>query len=149
MTAVEDIRDRDDAGDLAGSRGERLAVRAAGWTELALAAGFGGGAVWAVLHLAANGELPLTPWGFRAMAGPFEDLGVGMFSMLSWAFALVCAVDLLAGFWLLQGRRRGLRLGLLTAVAQFLLGLGFALPFLLAGVPLRVLLALAGRRTLR
>ena len=138
-----------DSVDSGGSRGERLAVRAAGWMQLALAAGFGGGAVWAVLDLAENGELPLTPWGFRAMAGPFEDLGVGVFSMLCWAFALVCAVDLLAGIWLLQGRRRGLRLGLITAVPQLLLGLGFALPFLLAGVPLRALLALAGRRTLR
>jgi hypothetical protein len=65
------------------------------------------------------------------------------------AAAVVCAVDVLAGILLWQRRRAGLRLGLLTAVPQFALGLGFALPFLLAGIPIRVVLALAGRRSLR
>jgi hypothetical protein len=51
--------------------------------------------------------------------------------------------------WLWQGRRRGLRLGLATSIPAVVLGAGFALPFVLVGVPIRVALALAGRRHLR
>jgi len=48
-----------------------------------------------------------------------------------------------------QGQRRGLALGIATTPLAFGLGVGFALPFLLAGVPMRVAFALAGRRDLR
>jgi len=129
--------------------GEVTSVRAAGVLEILVSLGFGGGATWTLLHLAQNGELPMTPWGFRSMAGPFEELGQQTFSVLGWALAAICALDVLAGIWLVQGRRRGFRLGLVTAVPQFALGLGFALPFLLVGIPIRVVLAIAGRRSLR
>ena len=129
--------------------GEVTSVRAAGVLEILVSLGFGGGATWTLLHLAQNGELPMTPWGFRSMAGPFEELGQQTFSVLGWALVATCALDVLAGIWLVQGRRRGFRLGLVTAVPQFALGLGFALPFLLVGIPIRVVLAIAGRRSLR
>jgi len=129
--------------------GEVTSVRAAGVLEILVSLGFGGGATWTLLHLAQNGELPMTPWGFRSMAGPFEELGQQTFSVLGWALVAICALDVLAGIWLVQGRRRGFRLGLVTAVPQFALGLGFALPFLLVGIPIRVVLAIAGRRSLR
>lgn len=124
-------------------------IRAAGVIEVLLSLAFGGGAAWTMLHLAQNGELPMTPWGFRSMSGPFEELGQQTFSVLGWALVAICALDVLAGIWLVQRRRRGFGLGLATAVPQFALGLGFALPFLLVGVPIRVLLAIAGRRSLR
>jgi len=101
------------------------------------------------VHLVQNGELPMTPWGFRAMAGPFERLGGGAFSVLGIALAVVCAVDIVAGVWLWRLQRRGLRLGLVTALPQLALGLGFALPFQLASIPIRVVLGLAARRSLR
>jgi hypothetical protein len=128
---------------------EVTSVRAAGVLEILLSLAFGGGATWTMLHLAQNGELPMTPWGFRSMAGPFEELGHQAFSVLGWALVAICALDVLAGIWLVQSRRRGFRLGLVTALPQFALGLGFALPFLLVGVPIRVVLAIAGRRSLR
>jgi hypothetical protein len=58
-------------------------------------------------------------------------------------------LDLLTGVWLWQGRRRGAWLGLATSPFALILGAGFALPFLLVAVPVRVALVLAGRRNLR
>jgi hypothetical protein len=100
-------------------------------------------------HLARTGELPMTPWGFRAFSGPFEDLGQQKFAVLSWAFVAVCAVDVVAGVWLWQGQRRGARLGLAMTPFALILGGGFALPFLLVPAPIRAGLVLAGRRRLR
>jgi hypothetical protein len=48
---------------------------------------------------------------------------------------------------LARGRRGGATLGLATSPAAFILAAGFALPFLLIGVPIRVALVLAGRRS--
>jgi hypothetical protein len=125
------------------------ALRVAGAVYLALGIGFGAGAVVTLLHFARHGELPMTPWGFRSLSGPFEALGAGPFSMLGWSFAAVCALDTLAGIWLWQGRRRGARLGMATSPLAFILGVGFALPFLLVGVPIRLGLTWAGRGSLR
>ena len=111
--------------------------------------GFGIGTVWALIHHAQHGELPMTPWGFRALAGPAEQLGPSGFTALGAALAAVCALDVVAGIRLWQGRRDGLRLSLLTTVPATGLGLAFALPFLLLGVPIRLALAWAGRRSLR
>jgi hypothetical protein len=125
------------------------ALRTAALMYVALGAGFGVGALVSLAYLARNGELPMTPWGFRAFAGPFERLGPQPFNALGLALVGVCAVDVVAGVWLWQGRQRGARLGLATTVPAFALASGFALPFLLAGVPLRVALVLAGRHHLR
>ena len=125
-------------------------IRSAGVLHVALGGGFGIGAVWALAHLARHGELPMTPWGFRALGGgPFEQLSPGPFTALAWSLVVVSALDILAGIWLLQGRRRGLRLGLATAAPTFGISVGFALPFLLVGVPIRLALMVAGRRRLR
>jgi hypothetical protein len=125
------------------------ALRVAGAIYLVLGIGFGAGAVVTLLNFARHGELPMTPWGFRSMSGPFEGLGAARFSMLGWSFVAVCAMDALAGIWLWEGRRRGARLGMVTSPLAFILGLGFALPFLLVGVPIRLGLTWAGRRSLR
>ncbi len=130
---------------IAGSR----ATRAAAITEVALGLGFGLGALWTVQHLGRHGELPMTPWGFRSMSGPFEALGDSAFTALGLALAGACAVDVVAGVWLWQGRRRGLVLGAATAIPSFGLAIGFALPFMLVGVPVRVALAWTGRGSLR
>jgi hypothetical protein len=117
---------------------------------VALGIGFGVGAAITLDSFARNGELPMTPWGFRSLAGgPFEALTPAQFTALGWALVGVCAVDVVAGIWLSQGRRRGAVLGLATTPVALALGVGFALPFLLAGVPIRVALVLAGRRSLR
>lgn len=125
------------------------AVRVAAANLALLGAAFGGGAIWAVTHLRRTGELPMTPFGFRALSGPFEQLGTGSFSILAVALAAVCAVQGLAATWLWRGERRGLRLAAASSPFALALGVGFALPFLLLGVPVSLALAVAGRRSLR
>ncbi|MGI8872677.1 MAG: hypothetical protein ACR2KI_08815 [Candidatus Limnocylindria bacterium] len=114
-----------------------------------LDAGFGIAMPFALSHLARHGELPMTPWGFRAFAGPFEQLGHQRFAALGWALVGVCALDAVSGVWLWQGRRRGASLGLAMSPLALALSGGFALPFLLVPVPIRAALVLTGRRSLR
>jgi hypothetical protein len=129
--------------------GGSVAVRAAAVTFVALGLGFGIGAVVTLEHLSRHGELPMTPWGFRSMSGPFEQLGQERFAVLGWTLVVACALDTVAGVWLWQGRKRGARLAIATTPVQLVLGVGFALPFLLVGVPIRTALLVAGRQSLR
>jgi hypothetical protein len=125
-------------------------IRAAALTYVALGLGFGIGAAITLDHHAREGELPMTPFGFRSLAGgPFEGLPPEQFAALGWALVGVCALDVVAGIWLWQGRRRGAALGLATTPVALGLGAGFALPFLLIGVPIRAALLMVGRRRLR
>ena len=133
----------------ADSGADSRAIRAASLIHLVLGLGFGIGSAVTLAFLARDGELPMTPFGFRSMAGPFEALGQERFAALGWSFVALCAMDALAGVWLWQRRRRGLRLGLATSLPAFVLAAGFDLPFLLIAVPVRTALALAGRRSLR
>lgn len=52
----------------------------------------------------------MTPWGFRALAGPFEQLGPERFTALGWTLAGAHSTWWLVRLW--QGRRRGAALGL-------------------------------------
>jgi hypothetical protein len=97
-------------------------------------------------HLRRTGELPMTPWGFRAYSGPFEALGPERFGVLLWAFAAVCACDVVAGALTWRGDDRGPRLAAVATPPGIVLGLGFALPIYLASIPLRSVLLLMGRR---
>jgi len=114
-----------------------------------LGVGFGLSALWAIARLQRTGELPMTPWGFRALSGPTDALGPRWVSVLGAVFAGVCSLYVLAGAWLWRGQRRGLHLAAAASVPGLILGAGFALPFLLLGLPVSLVLALAGRRTLR
>jgi hypothetical protein len=113
------------------------------------ALGFGGAMPIALAHLARHGELPMTPWGFRAFAGPFERLGRPRFTLLGAALMAVSALQAVAGVWLVQGRRRGALLSLALTPAATVLGLGFALPLWLAPIPVRTPILLRIRHRLR
>ena len=130
--------------------GRRIApaIRAAAIIDVTLGIGFGAGSVMTIAYLDRNGELPMTPWGFRSMSGPFERLGQGAFSVLGSAFAGVCVMQVLAGVWLWQGRQRGAQLALATTPLALGLGVGFALPFVLVGAPISAALVVVGRRSL-
>jgi hypothetical protein len=116
---------------------------------IALGLGFGVSAVMALGYLARSGELPMTPFGFRAFEGRVTRYGTTATMILGGVLVGVCALDVIAGAWLWQGRRRGARLGIATAAPAFALSAGFALPFLLVGVPIRTGLVLARRGVLR
>ena len=122
-------------------------VRVAAFLFLFLGVAFGASVPFVLAYLERTGELPMTFW-FRSMAGPFEQLGPEAFSVLGWTFVGVCAADVVAGLGLWRGRRWGARLGLATSPLALALGVGFDLPLVLVGVPLRVALVLAGRRSL-
>jgi len=108
-------------------------------------AGFGVTTPFTLSHLARTGELPISPFGFRSLSGPFEQLGYDAFTALGWALVVVSALNVLAGIWLWQGHRRGARLGLVMTPLVLILGVGFALPALLLLAPIRALLVLRGR----
>ena len=125
-------------------------VRTAAAMYVVLGLGFGIGTAVTLWQFDRHGELPMTPFGFRSLAGgPFEQLDPAQFGALGWSLVAVSAVDVLTGIWLWRGQRRGLRLGLVTTIPALGLGAGFALPFLLVGVPIRTALAIIGRRALR
>ena len=129
------------------------ATRAAAVLYIVLGVGFAVGSALTLSHLDRHGELPMTPFGFRSMAGgPFEQIGTevgrGRFTMLGWTLVGTSALDVVAGIWLWQGRRRGAQLGLATSPVTLALGVGFALPVLLLSAPIRAALVLVGRRTL-
>jgi hypothetical protein len=103
----------------------------------------------ALAHLSRRGELPQTPWGFRAFAGPFERLGRRRFTLLGAALMGVSVLEAVAGMWLAQGRRRGALLGLALTPIAGVLGAGFALPLWLAPIPVRTAILLRTWRRLR
>jgi hypothetical protein len=126
------------------------AIRAAAVLYGALGIGFGVGAAITLDHLRREHELPMTPFGFRSLAGgPFEQLTAEQFTVLGWALVGVCALDVRSAALLWRGRRDGAVLAIATTPAALILAAGFALPFLLVGVPIRVALVFAGRRSLR
>lgn len=125
-----------------------LSTRVAGLSFL-LELGFGASMPIALAHLARRGELPMTPWGFRAFAGPFELVGRRRLGLLGVALMAVSALDAVAGIWLAQGRRRGGVLGLALTPPATILGVGFALPFWLAPIPVRAAIIMRGWRRLR
>ena len=130
--------------------GGSSAIRAAAVTYVVLGLGFGIGTAITLDHYAREGKLPMTPFGFRSLAGgPFEGLPPEQFAALGWALVGVCALDVVAGIWLWQGRRRGATLGLVTTPVAFGLAAGFALPILLIVAPIRAALVMARRRSLR
>ena len=122
------------------------AERAAAVVLIAVGLGFGVPTPFVLEHLQRTGELPMTPFGFRAMSGPFERLGPEAFSVLLVALGAICAADVAAGVLTWRGDRRGPRLAAVATPPGVVLGLGFALPFYLAAVPLWSLLLALGRK---
>ncbi|HEY8870656.1 MAG TPA: hypothetical protein VIM30_14880 [Candidatus Limnocylindrales bacterium] len=120
------------------------AVPGVGWAASLLAV---------LLYHARRGELPMTPFGFRLLGGPYPQIGTERLTPLGWALAWLLVglsgVDVLVGRWLWQGRRRGAVVALALAPLSFVLGRLFALPYLLVMAPLRALLVLMSWRQLR
>ena len=113
-------------------------ARVASAAYVLLGLGFGIGSAVTLALFARDGELPMTPWGFRSLAGPFSDDGDTQTLVLGGGLVAVCALDVVAGAGLWRGRRWAGKLGLATTPVALIFAGGFALPFLLIGIPLRV-----------
>lgn len=111
---------------------------------------------WVVATLAVllyhqeRGELPMSPFGWRLLGGPYPEIGTDRLTPLGWALAWlligVSIVDVLIGRLLWQGRRRGAVLALVMAPVSFALGWLFALPYLIVMAPLRAIGAVVAWR---
>ena len=121
------------------------AERAAAIVLIAVGLGFGLPTPVVLEHFQRTGELPMTPFGFRAMSGPFERLGPEAFSALLVALGVVCAADIAAGALTWRGDRRGPRMAAIATPPGVVLGLGFGLPFYLAALPIWSFLLWLGR----
>ena len=116
------------------------------------------GVGWAVATIAVlfyldrRGELPMTPFGFRLLGGPYPSIGAERLTPLGRGLAYlpvgVSGLDVLVGRLLWQGRRRGAVLALVLAPVSFALGRLFALPYLLVMAPVRSILTLLSWRQL-
>jgi hypothetical protein len=119
------------------------AVPGVGWVVATLAV---------LVYLDRRGELPMTPFGFRLLGGPYPAIGTERLTPLGRGLAYlllgVSGLDVLVGRWLWQGRRRGAVLALVLAPVSFALGRLFALPYLLVMAPVRALLTLLSWRQL-
>src|SRR5258708_35878066 len=77
------------------------AVPGIGWTVSTLAV---------LLYHARRGELPMTPFGFRLLGGPYPQIGTDRLTPLGWALAWLLVglsgLDVPVGRWLWHGRRR-------------------------------------------
>ena len=106
-----------------------------------------------LLYDARRHELPMTPFGWRLLGGPYEQLGTdtltGLGRLLGIGLIVVSTLDAVAGIWLRQGRRRGARLGVATTPISLLLGSLFVVPALWIIPPVRAVLAISGWRHLR
>jgi hypothetical protein len=119
------------------------AVPGLGWVVATIAVLF---------YLDRRGELPMTPFGFRLLGGPYPSIGTERLTPLGGGLAFllvgVSGLDVLVGRWLWQGRRRGAVLALILAPVSFALGQLFALPYLLVMAPVRAVLTLLAWRQL-
>ena len=114
---------------------------------------------WAVATLAVlryhqdRGELPMSPFGWRLLGGPYPEIGTDRLTALGWALAwlliAVSIIDVVIGRWLWHGRRRGAVVALVLTPVSLALGWLFALPYLLVMAPLRALGAVVAWRGLR
>ena len=117
------------------------------------------GVGWAVATLAVllyhreHGELPMTPFGWRLLGGPYPAIGTDRLTPRGWALAwllvAISIVDVLIGRWLWHGRPRGALLALAMAPVSFALGWLFALPYLIVMAPLRAIAAVCGTTPVR
>ena len=115
--------------------------------------GFALGTAAILLYDARRHELPMTPFGWRLLGGPYEQIGTdtltGLGRVLGAALVVTSVLDLIAGVWLRQGRRRGVLLGVAATPISLLLGTLFVVPALWIIPPARAVLAMTGWRRLR
>ena len=75
-----------------------------------------------------RGELPMT-FGFRALSGPFEALGLNALIVAGIVYVAISLLKLLAAYWTWNLRLDGPILELILLAISAIFWYGFALPF--------------------
>ena len=75
-----------------------------------------------------HGDLPRT-FGFRALSGPFEALGINALVVAGMIFVVISLLKLLAAYWTWGHRMDGPILQLILLGISAIFWYGFALPF--------------------
>jgi len=78
-------------------------------------------------HAMTHGELPRT-FGFRALSGPFEALGLNALIVAGLIYVVVSLLKLLAAYWVWNLRMDGIVLELVLLAISAIFWYGFALP---------------------
>ena len=85
--------------------------------------------------------------GFKALSGPFEELGLNALIVAGIIFATISLLKLLAAYWTWNLKRDGLVLELILLAISAIFWYGFALPLgPLFGLPQVVLIVLEWKR---
>ena len=89
-----------------------------------------------------RGELPMT-FGFRALSGPFEALGLNALIVAGLVYVAISLLKLLAAYWTWNLRLDGPILELILLAISAIFWHGFALPFgPVVGLPQLLLIVL-------
>lgn len=87
-------------------------------------------------------ELPMTPFGFRLLSGPFERLGIDGLVVAGLVFVALSSLKFVSAWWLAGGRLDGAVLQLALVGASTVFWYGFAVPYgWVTGLPQVVLIA--------
>ena len=78
-------------------------------------------------HALIHRELPMT-FGFRALSGPFEALGINALVVAGIVFVAISLLKLLAAYWTWRHRMDGPVLQLILLAISAIFWYGFALP---------------------
>ena len=92
------------------------------------ALGWSLGVLPALRHAMQYRELPRM-FGFRALSGPFEALGLDSLIVAGLVFVAISLLKLLAAYWVWNLRKDGLVLELILLGISAIFWYGFALPF--------------------
>lgn len=134
-------------------RGVR-SVRVASWLFLVNGIAWGLSSIPFALYLDRLGRLPIVPIPMigtvRGMGGPISrQFGVEGVVWFLMAMGLLMWAEVLAGWWLHEGRRAGGWLAIFLLPVSMFFWIGFALPIWIVVGPTRVALVLLGWKALR
>ena len=115
-------------------------TKAASLSYVLPALAFGIPTPFVMAYLARNGELPMTPFGFRAHDGPFAQAGQDAFMAAGAVLIISAAIDTIAGALVWRGAARGAVLGLAATPLTLAMTIGFAFPLLFVAIPVRLAL---------
>ena len=103
------------------------------------------GVVPTLYYAFTQGHLP-TFGGMKLLGGPFEKLGLEALIVAGIGYIIVCALNILAAYWLWNSKMDGAVLELILLGLSVIFWYGFALPLgPLLGIIQVVLMALAWR----